>query len=763
MFERMRWALLAGALFVSYCGAQPQVSYVVPMGLNPGKPNDIVLYGTNLAAPTRFWSSFPATSELTPGVANNGQDAAQVSYRLTIPAEAALGLGAIRMATNGGVTAALKPVLLDDLPTVLETADNHTPATAQEITFPTAVEGAAEAESMDYFKFAGVAGQRVTVEVYARRLGTPLDPVVRLIDINGRELAYSDDEGGLGPDARFAYTLPGEGMYFLELRDIRYQGAAHFRYRMRIGNFPLVTSPYPLAGRPGTTSRLTWLGPQTAGSGPFEAALSGVGTQPLAVLLPGGQGSALATIGLSGRSELVEFEPNDDPAQAVPLTLPGAISGRFQAPRDHDYYSFDAKAGQRWLFIGQARSLGSPTDLMLRIHNVEGAVLGEADDAGTEEGVLDFTAPADGTFRLHVHDLHQRGGPEHGYRVAIEPFRAGVSLSVNATGVTVPQGGVLSLDVSCGRRDFAGPVTLALRGAPEGTVLTQNVIPEGADKLTLLATLPVGLVSGSLTNLRVVGTATIAETPFETTATTLSAIRANWEGWPYPPAALDGDVALGVGPVFGDFFKLTVEPAEVAFPQLVGTATFQIKAERMNGFDGEIALAVDGLPAEITGEVKPVAKGAAQAELKLTGPAALAEGSLRFRVIGSASHQSQPKQASVEVPVRVVRPLAVTVEPAGGVTRGAAQKLKVKLTRFGAESNDVAITFRGLPAGVTVPADAKVPAGASEVEIELTASAEAPLGKLEGLVAIAAATIAGRPVQVESPAFGIDVAEKPAP
>ncbi len=66
---------------------------------------------------------------------------------------------------------------------------NASLATAQQLELPVAVEGAAKAESRQYYKFHVEAGQRLSVEVLARRFGSPLDPFVRLLDDRGQELA----------------------------------------------------------------------------------------------------------------------------------------------------------------------------------------------------------------------------------------------------------------------------------------------------------------------------------------------------------------------------------------------------------------------------------------------------------------------------------------------------------------------------------------------------------------------------------------------
>ena len=61
----------------------------------------------------------------------------------------------------------------------------------------------------DFFRIAVAAGQRVSFEVLGRRLGSGLDPVLRLRDSAGRELpgAYSDDAPGLQTDARLTHTF----------------------------------------------------------------------------------------------------------------------------------------------------------------------------------------------------------------------------------------------------------------------------------------------------------------------------------------------------------------------------------------------------------------------------------------------------------------------------------------------------------------------------------------------------------------------------
>ena len=58
-----------------------------------------------------------------------------------------------------------------------------------------------------------------------------------------------------------------------------------------------------------------------------------------------------------------------------------AIEGRFEKRNDRDHYQFGAKKGTKLSFVGQTRSLGSPSDLFMRIYNAEGGVV--AEESGT--------------------------------------------------------------------------------------------------------------------------------------------------------------------------------------------------------------------------------------------------------------------------------------------------------------------------------------------------------------------------------------------
>ena len=213
------------------------------------------LTGEALAQPTGLWTNLPGNIKLAPDVEQNGTLPGSVTYCLELPADTAPGVYAIRLATGQGISN-VRLLVVDDLPTVLEASDNVSVAKAQQLQLPVAVEGAAKAESRQYYKFHAEPGQRLSVEVLARRFGSPLDSFVRLLDDRGQELVYSDDDEATGADSRFVHRFEAAGDYYLEIGDIRYYGGAEYRYRLRLGDFPLVTAPFPLGVQSGSVGRI---------------------------------------------------------------------------------------------------------------------------------------------------------------------------------------------------------------------------------------------------------------------------------------------------------------------------------------------------------------------------------------------------------------------------------------------------------------------------------------------------------------------------
>lgn len=87
----------------------------------------------------------------------------------------------------------LKPVRLavGEEPEVLEAEPNNQATSAQRVSLPVTVNGRIDSDAgkdADYFRFSARKGQELVLEVEARRLGSPLDSVLEVLDANGKPI-----------------------------------------------------------------------------------------------------------------------------------------------------------------------------------------------------------------------------------------------------------------------------------------------------------------------------------------------------------------------------------------------------------------------------------------------------------------------------------------------------------------------------------------------------------------------------------------------
>jgi len=744
----------------------PSITHTVPTAIQPGKATEVTFFGANLAPVTGVWNSLGAQAELAPGMANNGKEAGKVTYRITLPATLSVGIAMVRVATDKGVSNP-RLLLVDDLEATADNGTNKTVAAAQELKLPCAIEGACEAESFDFYKFSAKAGQRVAIDVYAKRLGSALDPTIRLLDAAGRTLATSDDDPGIAPDCRLAHTFAADGTYFVEVRDILYTGGAAHRYRMRVGDLPLVTTTLPLAVKKGTTAQVQVAGPSAAGAPAIAVAMPADARAATwaSAKMPSGQGSTAVAVLASDVNEVLEAEPNDSPQQPTAVTLPCGINGRFDGSkdplvRDVDHYRFEAKKGDKLRFRAQTRTVGSPAMIYLRVLNAQGQTLAEMDDPVTSEVSLDFTPPADGAYLLAVREWNGFAGPAYTYRIDARVPDPGFTLATDVEQINVPHAGVFVAKVTAVRHGYPGQIQLEPRGLPPNCQVAAATISEKANETTVRVTFPADVPPGKLFPLEIVGKGKMDGRELTAVADTLVGLRKAFPGMAYPPPQLLGSLAAGVGQPFPEFFQLAAGPIE--YPPLFGQTVFKVTAKRLNNFPDAIALAVEGLPQGFQAKVQPIAQGKADADIMLTGPTELPEGEHKITVKGSGTFQNQPKTVTLaNVPLKIVKPLDVAVAAPFTIAPGGKQKLKVVATRRGGEQGEIAIELTNLPAGVTAPAGQKIAQGKADVEIELTAAANTVPAKAANVTAVARAKIKDKDITVNSPPAQVEVQKPP--
>ena len=312
--------------------AAPTIKPIFPAGAKRGSSITLNLTGTNLAGPLKFLSSFPCKASI-PTENNNGKDATKLAVKVEIDSNAPVGFHTIRIGTAKGVSNT-RIFCIDDLPEVVEVDTNKNKMTPQVVTLPCVVSGKIDAESNDYYKISVKAGQEVSFEALGRRLGGSIDPQINLIDPKTmRELpkSHSNDSPGAQTDPRLRYVFQKEGDYLVEIRDVSYRGGDDFQYRLRMGDFPLATSPVPMAMKRGTKGNINFAGPAVESALPQEVLAPADQLIDSIWIAPRGKSGLTGwpvCMLLSDIEESMETEPNNEPSKAKKLSIPSAVTAR---------------------------------------------------------------------------------------------------------------------------------------------------------------------------------------------------------------------------------------------------------------------------------------------------------------------------------------------------------------------------------------------------------------------------------------------------
>ena len=206
-------------------GPVPYTEALYPSGGRRGSTVNVTAEGLNFGG--RPWQAIPIA-------ADDPRDEIQVGLR-----------------TPQGETNQL-PFQLGDYPEVLEHEPNDTDAEANPVPIPVTINGQMDHDGdRDCFRFHAAAKQRLIIEVFSSRGGSPMDPYLTLRDSKGKVVSENDDWPGRGRDPLIDFTPPADGDYVVEVRDVNESSGPNIRYRLMIGpprqDFALTVTPDVLA------------------------------------------------------------------------------------------------------------------------------------------------------------------------------------------------------------------------------------------------------------------------------------------------------------------------------------------------------------------------------------------------------------------------------------------------------------------------------------------------------------------------------------
>ncbi|MCC9607233.1 hypothetical protein LOC68_13825 [Blastopirellula sp. JC732] len=488
---------LAFTLFASLAWSAPAIQNVTPRGLQIGGVTRITITGTDLAPEPKLILPAGGTATLVGEAKPN-----RLEFDVTLPADAAPGIHTLRIASDGGISSAVK-VGVDDLPQV---------ALADQIEqLPIAMTGNLAGAQLLTTMLTGKQGQRLVVDVEAQRLGGKLRPVIRLLDDRGSQVAFSPQHESIGDDARLDFVLPHDGQYVIQLQDALYKGANPGYFRMKIGDLQYADLAYPLGVARESSVEvepvLSSLGEAKLTSGAMTSFAPITAAKIAAPHFTGDAPRLLV-------SQSAEFlEQRQKPGERIETPpAPVSINGRFSGEKERDEYVVPVEPGKKYRVEVLAQRLGAPTDGVLEVHKSQGGGLGSSDDqAATADPGLTVDAPADADKLLIVlRDLQGRYGPEFVYRIEVTPLSVGdFTLTADTNLWNVPAGGVLTIPVNVQRRGYGGPIELSWDGEASGFTLTGATIPAGATS-TLLSV--ASAAPGQFAVTRLIGKAKIGST-----------------------------------------------------------------------------------------------------------------------------------------------------------------------------------------------------------------------------------------------------------
>ncbi len=574
----------------------------------------------------------------------------------------------------------------DPFPSVQEMAGNDSPGRGQKVSLPANVHGHLDRSGdVDYFQFTVAKGQPLGVEVIVPN-GGKLESQLQLSDLRGNILADSE-RGFLG------HTFADAGAYAIGIRDRELRGGADFKYRLRLGEIPIVEAAFPLGGQRGTNVRVQLTGvfldaAIVAVDIPKDAMIGGKVAIPAASKLGTPRGMPTLVVGEFPEQNIGMVGGS---AKRGDFLVPGTANGVIRASgAEFDRCSFVAKKGEKLVVEIEARRLGSRLDSVIEILDAAGNVVPRATlrcQAKTYTTFRDHDSTS-GKIRLehwaelNVNDLLYVNGEL--MKIKMLPPHPDDDCSFFAAG-----GNRLTYLDTTPTHHAASMPMYKVSVHPPGTKFPANGFP--------VFTVPYRNDDGGP------GYGRDSRLIFD------------------PPA--DGIYRVAVrdargqgGPGYG--FRLTIRPPQPRFtvsfapaqPTVAkgGATSLALAVDRLDGFDGPVELRFENVPkgfhlpptrldgGDWATAVALFADATAQIDAKAPPLTLVGEAMIGGKLSSSSFQGNVPK---VEEPVD----LMTTTESRGlAMSAGGEAKLLVRIERRNGFKGRVPLEVRGLPHGVRV-------------------------------------------------------------
>ncbi len=468
-------------LAATVVAAPPNITALVPSGCQVGQSVEVVAQGS-IGEKPQVWVSREGLKLEFPEPGNK--------FKVTVAENAAPGACWIRIFNAEGVSVP-RPFVIGTLPEIAEKEPNNAVKEAQKLaSSQVVVNGVLEKSGdVDTFALSLKAGQTLVASLTAKQtLGSTMDGVLQVLGPRGFVLEHNDDDHAFDP--QIVFRAPADGDYgvrvfaFPEQADssIQFAGGANYIYRLTLTTGPFVDHALPMSvlRGPSTTLRLHgWnLPPELA---EFPA---GVAEESSFVIRHARLGNTL-TLPVEPQPSMVEIEPAEPSAEPQELALPSSMTGVIGKAGDVDVFRVKLVANQAIVIRADARTANSPLDPLLRILKADGSLIQEVDDGskGDFDPDANFTAPADGEYRVAITDRFGAGGPRFFYRLTALPSQPSFELRVAADAFVLNSDKPLEIPVTVDRqRGFADEIDVVAVGLPDKVTAELVVSEKTGDK-----------------------------------------------------------------------------------------------------------------------------------------------------------------------------------------------------------------------------------------------------------------------------------------
>lgn len=353
---------------------------VSPVGVVRGQTVRLTLRGSQIGdAAAVYFDNVEAGIEgkIVPRAVGEKADANSVIVEATVAPIARVGIHYVLVQTPHGTTNAV-PLVVESLPQIAEPKRDGT-AAAPVVPLPATLIGALEKPGeTDEYTFEAKSGEEWVFQLVAQTLRSRLRGVVAVKDASGNLLTESTLKPGMA-DPIVGYRIPADGRYTVQIRDFQNASGSDVFYRLNAARMPYLERIFPLGIKADARAEIAITG-FNVGNVPIPVGIpqSVQSVERFPIVIPDQSGAGLfqplgAMLSVGRDPELDGRDAGTTPQTAKRVDVPCGISSILWASRIQEqsglshWYRFAGKKGQKWIVETQAQRLGSPIDTEIEI------------------------------------------------------------------------------------------------------------------------------------------------------------------------------------------------------------------------------------------------------------------------------------------------------------------------------------------------------------------------------------------------------------